>query len=138
MHWQSRSQIGQFLEDSPTAPSRYIHHGRKSSSIYIALTLIKINTIQLSSAFYNAFARRNSVFVATIFGSAFAFSIGFDQATTAFWDSRNKGVSGCFTIWLANSSCCWFVGDLHGKAAGCTSLPPRILGLPLPYRLSLP
>ncbi|KAF8603134.1 ubiquinol-cytochrome C reductase [Ceratobasidium sp. AG-I] len=45
----------------------------------------------LASAFYNAFARRNSVFVATIFGGAFAFSIGFDQATSALWDNRNKG-----------------------------------------------
>ncbi|KAG8719552.1 hypothetical protein FRC08_002550 [Ceratobasidium sp. 394] len=45
----------------------------------------------LSSAFYNAFARRNSVYVSTIFASAFAFSIGFDLATTAFWDNRNKG-----------------------------------------------
>ncbi|KAG9081610.1 hypothetical protein FRC06_005491 [Ceratobasidium sp. 370] len=48
-------------------------------------------TMGLASAFYNAFARRNSVYVSTIFASAFAFSIGFDQATTAFWDNRNKG-----------------------------------------------
>lgn len=42
---------------------------------------------------YNAIFRRNSVFVPTIFIGAFAFSIGFDQITTQFWDKHNKGVS---------------------------------------------
>ncbi|KDQ17466.1 hypothetical protein BOTBODRAFT_53074 [Botryobasidium botryosum FD-172 SS1] len=44
-----------------------------------------------ANAFYNSIARRNSVFVSSIFASAFAFSIGFDVATTSFWDSWNKG-----------------------------------------------
>lgn len=42
---------------------------------------------------YNTFFRRNSVFVATTFIAAFSFSMGFDLATTAFWDSHNRGVS---------------------------------------------
>ncbi|GAB1526004.1 ubiquinol-cytochrome C reductase UQCRX/QCR9-like protein [Rhizoctonia solani] len=45
----------------------------------------------LASGFYNAIARRNSVFATTIFASAFAFSIGFDQAINAYWENRNKG-----------------------------------------------
>ncbi|KAH7330659.1 ubiquinol-cytochrome C reductase [Rhizoctonia solani] len=45
----------------------------------------------LASGFYNVIVRRNSVFATTIFASAFAFSIGFDQATNAFWESHNKG-----------------------------------------------
>ncbi|AFR99064.1 ubiquinol-cytochrome c reductase subunit 9 [Cryptococcus neoformans] len=40
---------------------------------------------------YNTFFRRNSVFVATTFITAFTFSMGFDLATTAFWDSHNRG-----------------------------------------------
>ncbi|KIM31174.1 hypothetical protein M408DRAFT_327463 [Serendipita vermifera MAFF 305830] len=47
--------------------------------------------MSLASSFYNAFARRNSVFFATIMGSAFVFSIGFNGATNAFWDHWNKG-----------------------------------------------
>lgn len=42
---------------------------------------------------YNLIFRRNSVFVPTIFIGAFAFSIGFDQITSEFWDKHNKGVS---------------------------------------------
>lgn len=33
------------------------------------------------------------MFVPTIFIAAFAFSIGFDQVTTKWWDEHNKGVS---------------------------------------------
>ncbi|KAJ1310739.1 hypothetical protein OPQ81_009261 [Rhizoctonia solani] len=45
----------------------------------------------LASGFYNVIVRRNSVFATTIFASAFAFSIGFDRATNAFWENHNKG-----------------------------------------------
>jgi len=44
-----------------------------------------------ASAFYNAFVKRNSVFVSTIFVGAFAFGIGFDVGITSFWDHWNKG-----------------------------------------------
>ncbi|WVQ73719.1 hypothetical protein IAR50_003299 [Cryptococcus sp. DSM 104548] len=40
---------------------------------------------------YNTFFRRNSVFVASTFVAAFTFSIGFDLATTAYWDNHNRG-----------------------------------------------
>jgi hypothetical protein len=42
---------------------------------------------------YQAIAKRNSVYVTSIFAAAFAFSIGYDQATSAFFDHWNKGVS---------------------------------------------
>lgn len=42
---------------------------------------------------YNTFFKRNSVFVTSVFLGAFGFSIGFDLATSAFWDFHNKGVS---------------------------------------------
>lgn len=42
---------------------------------------------------YNTFFKRNSVFVSTVFLSAFTFSIGFDLATSAWWDAHNRGVS---------------------------------------------
>ncbi|KIM83807.1 hypothetical protein PILCRDRAFT_818833 [Piloderma croceum F 1598] len=44
-----------------------------------------------ANAFYNAFVKRNSVFVSSIFVGAFAFGIGFDVGITAFWDRWNKG-----------------------------------------------
>jgi hypothetical protein len=43
--------------------------------------------------FYNTLFKRNSVFVSTVFLSAFTFSIGYDLATTAWWDAHNRGVS---------------------------------------------
>ncbi|KAI0003039.1 ubiquinol-cytochrome C reductase [Russula compacta] len=46
----------------------------------------------LSTAFYNTFVKRNSVYVTSIFAGAFAFGIGFDVAVSNFWDSRNRGV----------------------------------------------
>ncbi|EIM88200.1 uncharacterized protein STEHIDRAFT_155556 [Stereum hirsutum FP-91666 SS1] len=46
----------------------------------------------LSNAFYNAFVKRNSVYVSTIFVGAFAFGVGFDVGVTKLWDTWNKGV----------------------------------------------
>jgi len=46
--------------------------------------------------FYNTLFKRNSVFVSTVFLSAFSFSIGYDLLTTAWWDAHNRGVS----VWL--------------------------------------
>jgi ubiquinol-cytochrome c reductase subunit 9 len=46
-----------------------------------------------SQQFYNTLFKRNSVFVPTIFLTALGFSIGFDLATSAWWDAHNKGVS---------------------------------------------
>ncbi|KAF8164997.1 cytochrome b-c1 complex subunit 9 [Crassisporium funariophilum] len=45
----------------------------------------------LANTFYNAFFKRNSVFVGTVFASAFAFGIGFDVGVTKFYDAWNKG-----------------------------------------------
>ncbi|KAG0145634.1 hypothetical protein CROQUDRAFT_658425 [Cronartium quercuum f. sp. fusiforme G11] len=45
----------------------------------------------LSTVIYNTFMKRNAVFVSTIFAGSFAFSIGFDSATTAFWERHNRG-----------------------------------------------
>ncbi|EKD03701.1 ubiquinol-cytochrome c reductase complex 7.3 kDa protein [Trichosporon asahii var. asahii CBS 8904] len=47
--------------------------------------------LRLQQQIYNLLFRRNSVFVPTIFIGAFAFSIGFDQITSEFWDRHNKG-----------------------------------------------
>ncbi|KAG8736129.1 hypothetical protein FRC10_009661 [Ceratobasidium sp. 414] len=69
-----------------------------ASQAILSLTITSLDSPWLASTFYNAFARRNSVYVSTIFAGAFAFSIGFDQATTAFWDNHNKGVSRIVTF----------------------------------------
>ncbi|KAI0796473.1 ubiquinol-cytochrome C reductase UQCRX/QCR9-like protein [Abortiporus biennis] len=43
------------------------------------------------NTFYNTIAKRNSIFVPTIFATAFAFSISFDVGVTSFWDRWNQG-----------------------------------------------
>ncbi|TFK56155.1 ubiquinol-cytochrome C reductase [Heliocybe sulcata] len=45
----------------------------------------------LSTAFYNAIVKRNSIYVTTIFAGAFAFGVGLDVGITRFWDSWNRG-----------------------------------------------
>ncbi|KAF5388269.1 hypothetical protein D9615_000176 [Tricholomella constricta] len=45
----------------------------------------------LANTVYNTFFKRNSVFVTTIFASAFTFGIGFDIAVTKFYDRWNQG-----------------------------------------------
>ncbi|CBQ71407.1 probable QCR9-ubiquinol--cytochrome-c reductase subunit 9 [Sporisorium reilianum SRZ2] len=47
--------------------------------------------MSLAKSIYNTVFKRNSVYVGTIFFGAFAFGIGFDLATTAWWDAHNKG-----------------------------------------------
>ncbi|SAM86251.1 probable QCR9-ubiquinol--cytochrome-c reductase subunit 9 [Ustilago bromivora] len=47
--------------------------------------------MSLAKSVYNTVFKRNSVYVASIFFGAFAFGIGYDLATTAWWDSHNKG-----------------------------------------------
>ncbi|KIK08555.1 hypothetical protein K443DRAFT_672570 [Laccaria amethystina LaAM-08-1] len=44
-----------------------------------------------ANSLYNAFFKRNSVFVTTVFAGAFAFGIGFDLGVTKFYDTWNKG-----------------------------------------------
>jgi len=44
-----------------------------------------------ATAFYNTFAKRNSVYVTSIFAGAFAFGIGFDVGVSRLWDSWNRG-----------------------------------------------
>ncbi|KAH9999374.1 ubiquinol-cytochrome C reductase [Russula vinacea] len=48
-------------------------------------------SMALSTAFYNIFVKRNSVYVTSIFAGAFAFGIGFDVAVSNFWDNWNRG-----------------------------------------------
>ncbi|KAH7931291.1 ubiquinol-cytochrome C reductase, partial [Leucogyrophana mollusca] len=43
------------------------------------------------NTFYNTLVKRNSVYVSTIFLTAFAFGVGFDVGVTSFWDRWNKG-----------------------------------------------
>ncbi|AGO09846.1 AaceriAAL145Wp [[Ashbya] aceris (nom. inval.)] len=43
------------------------------------------------STLYNTLFRRNSVFVGTIFASAFVFQAAFDSGITAWYENRNKG-----------------------------------------------
>ncbi|AET40968.1 ubiquinol--cytochrome-c reductase subunit 9 Ecym_7117 [Eremothecium cymbalariae DBVPG len=40
---------------------------------------------------YNILFKRNSVFVGTIFASAFVFQAVFDNAVTSWYESHNKG-----------------------------------------------
>lgn len=47
--------------------------------------------MSVSSFFLNTFVQRNSVFVGTIFASAFALHIGFDTAANNWWDRNNYG-----------------------------------------------
>ncbi|ETS60327.1 hypothetical protein PaG_05523 [Moesziomyces aphidis] len=49
--------------------------------------------MSLAKSVYNTVFKRNSVYVGSIFFGAFAFGIGYDLATTAWWDAHNKGVS---------------------------------------------
>ncbi|AAS50221.1 AAL145Wp [Eremothecium gossypii ATCC 10895] len=43
------------------------------------------------STLYNTLFRRNSVFVGTIFASAFVFQTAFDSGITAWYEKHNKG-----------------------------------------------
>ncbi|AMD22798.1 HHR029Wp [Eremothecium sinecaudum] len=43
------------------------------------------------SKLYSAIFKRNSVFVGTIFASAFVFQAAFDTALTSWYESHNKG-----------------------------------------------
>ncbi len=40
---------------------------------------------------YNTVFKRNSVFVTTVFASAFAFEMMFDSTSSAIWDRLNRG-----------------------------------------------
>ena len=55
-----------------------------------ALALPRIPPAQ--QTLYSMIAKRNSIYVTSIFATAFAFSVGYDQATSAFYDQWNKGV----------------------------------------------
>ncbi|CCH60401.1 hypothetical protein TBLA_0C06040 [Henningerozyma blattae CBS 6284] len=43
------------------------------------------------SRIYNVFFKRNSVFVGTIFASAFIFQAAFDSGITKWYNNHNKG-----------------------------------------------
>ncbi|KAF5393842.1 hypothetical protein D9757_000234 [Collybiopsis confluens] len=47
--------------------------------------------MSLASSFYSTIFKRNSVYIASVFTTAFAFGIGFDSGVTSFWDSWNRG-----------------------------------------------
>lgn len=77
-----------------------------------------LRTSPQSSSIYNVLFRRNSVFVPTIFLGAFAFSIGFDTATTKWWDAHNKGVSveiGGIERGEWASACCGNLRSVAGR-----------------------
>ncbi|KAF2834991.1 ubiquinol-cytochrome C reductase, partial [Patellaria atrata CBS 101060] len=40
---------------------------------------------------HSAFMRRNTVFLGTVFVSAFAFQMAFDTGVERIWDSLNRG-----------------------------------------------
>ncbi|KAF1356533.1 ubiquinol-cytochrome c reductase complex 7.3 kda protein-like protein [Delphinella strobiligena] len=43
------------------------------------------------SGVYNALFRRNTIFLGTVFASAFALEIVWDNASNKVWDSINRG-----------------------------------------------
>ncbi|CCJ29376.1 unnamed protein product [Pneumocystis jirovecii] len=45
---------------------------------------------KISSQIYQSIFRKNSIFIGTIFASAFVFKIAFDQGTQAIWDYVNQ------------------------------------------------
>ncbi|MCJ1238328.1 qcr9 subunit 9 of the ubiquinol cytochrome-c reductase complex [Varicellaria rhodocarpa] len=45
----------------------------------------------IASSLYNTIFRKNPVFLAAVFTSAFAFEIAFDRTIEKYWDTRNKG-----------------------------------------------
>ncbi|KZF22388.1 ubiquinol-cytochrome C reductase [Xylona heveae TC161] len=45
----------------------------------------------LASTIYNSLIRKNTVFLTTIFASAFVFELGFDSISNRVWDSFNQG-----------------------------------------------
>ena len=46
---------------------------------------------QSFSTIYNVFFKRNSIFVGTVFASAFVFQAAFDSAVTSWYEAHNKG-----------------------------------------------
>ncbi|WVQ94744.1 hypothetical protein IAU59_001825 [Kwoniella sp. CBS 9459] len=46
---------------------------------------------RVSDLIYSSIFKRNSAFVASTFVAAFTFSIGYDLATSAWWDYHNRG-----------------------------------------------
>ncbi|KAE9962906.1 hypothetical protein BLS_009903 [Venturia inaequalis] len=45
----------------------------------------------LSSTIYNTFFRSNGIMLSTVFVSAFAIQMAFDQSSEKIWDSINRG-----------------------------------------------
>lgn len=74
---------------------------------------------KLGRVFYNTFVKRNSVFIATIFVTAFAFEMTFDQTTDRLWDNINKGVSARRISVGQNSECKYMSANsqLRGKCS---------------------
>lgn len=46
---------------------------------------------KISTRIYQSIFYKNSIFMGTIFASAFIFKIAFDQGTQAIWDYANHG-----------------------------------------------
>lgn len=62
------------------------------STCSLILNIPTVNT-SLQQPVYSTLFKRNSIFVSTVFLTAFSFSIGFDLVTSSFWDYHNRGVS---------------------------------------------
>lgn len=43
------------------------------------------------SAAFNLIFKRNSTFVAAVLGATFVFQVGFDEAVTSWYETRNQG-----------------------------------------------
>lgn len=48
-------------------------------------------TQSLGRSIYSTLIKRNSVFLGTVFFTAFAFEMAYDTATSAIWDQLNRG-----------------------------------------------
>ncbi|WFD31187.1 qcr9 subunit 9 of the ubiquinol cytochrome-c reductase complex [Malassezia sp. CBS 17886] len=47
--------------------------------------------MSIANTFYNYIVRRNSIYVGTIFGTAFGFGIAFNMVTDYWWKQNNQG-----------------------------------------------
>ena len=79
-------------DESNTDSQSHWFNGCVASRLSLRKPFVSNHRFELQPI-YSTLFKRNSIFVTTVFLSAFSFSIGFDLATTAYWDYHNKGVS---------------------------------------------
>lgn len=81
-----------------------------------SLALPPSTKMSLANTFYNTLVKKNSVFVATIFATAFAFEVAFDTTSTKVWDNLNKGVSTRLFLILSSNFFFVFQRTLEAQA----------------------